>query len=139
MIVRSNICKKTIYILGNPLVAQDNLAVKLLPILSKNFADFDFQYLDPTEDMPKPCNDELILIDTVSGIDKVTLFCDIENFSLSPHVSVHDYDLTIELKLLKKIGVLKKVKIIGIPIKSNKKEIIDNVVKILKSIVKNST
>jgi len=42
-------------------------------------------------------------------------FSDIDKIELSPQVSLHDFDLGLNLKLMKKLGKIQKATIIGIP------------------------
>lgn len=125
--------KRVVYILGNPLVDIDNLPIKLLPELQKHCPNFSFVSFDPTEDLSIN-NETLIFIDTVLGINKVVKFNDLNYFSLSPRVTTHDFDLSISLKLLQKLGKIKKVAIIGIPEKGNQKKILKEIKNLLKSI-----
>lgn len=126
--------KKTIYVLGNPLEEIDSFGVKLMPILQKTIPKLKFVRLDPTEEFPFSQKDHVYIIDSIVGIKDVTVFTDLSRFELSPRVSVHDFDLPILLGLLKKLGKIKKVTIIGIPQKGNNRKITKEVVKILKSI-----
>lgn len=126
--------KKTIYVLGNPLEETDSFAVKLMPNLQKTIPEFEFVRLDPTEEFPFGGQKHVYLLDSVMGISEVKVFSDLSHLELSPRVSVHDFDLPILLGLLKKLGKIKKVTIIGIPQKGNNRKITKEVVKILKSI-----
>jgi len=114
---------KTIYIFGNPLLDFDNLPLKLAPKLEKLFPEIDFVITDPNENL-KPVNKELIIIDSVEGIDKVVIIDDLKNLETSKIYSLHDFDLAFNLKLLQKIGKLKSVKIFGVPMNGNEKEIL---------------
>lgn len=105
---------KTIYIFGNPLLLFDNLPIQLISDLQKEFPDFNFIHKDPNENL-HPENGELIIIDTVVGPKEVIIIDDIEKIESSPTVSMHDLDLGFNLKLLKKIGSLTKVTILGVP------------------------
>ncbi|MCX6766494.1 MAG: hypothetical protein NT170_01790 [Candidatus Moranbacteria bacterium] len=124
--------KKTIHIFGNPLLDFDNLPLKLAPKLRKIFPEIDFVVVDPNENL-KPINKELIIIDTVDGIKKVTLLDDLEKLKTDKIFSLHDFDLAFNLKLLQKIGKLKRVKIFGVPMKGDEREILDELVKLIKS------
>ena len=108
--------RKTIYVLGNPYLKKDNKAVKLAKRLQKGFPEISFVHLDPTEGLPEENIKELIFIDSVVSIDKVTKFNDLPHFALSPRTTAHDYDLPIVLGLMKKLGKIKKITIIGIPL-----------------------
>ena len=120
--------KKTIHIFGNPLLDFDNLPLKLAPKLKKIFPEINFVIADPSENL-KPVNGELIIIDTVEGIEKVVLIGDLEKIQTQKIYSLHDFDLAFNLKLLQKIGKLKKVKIFGVPMKGDEKEIFEQLKK----------
>lgn len=123
--------KKTIYVLGNPLLPSDSLPLKLLPHLRENCPDFLFEILDPTEEISLGVEQDLILIDTIIGVNKVTVFHNLSSLVLSPRVTVHDYDLPINLGMLQKLGKIKKITIIGIPSKGEIKEILKDVINLL--------
>lgn len=105
----------TIYIFGNPLVPQDSLPVKLLPELKKEFPDIEFVIRDPTENWTGD-EKEVIIIDTIVGIDKVTLFNSLDSFQQTgSRISLHDYDVFFDLALLLKLEKIKKITILGVP------------------------
>lgn len=125
--------KRHIYVLGNPLVPQDCLPVKLIPYLRKKIPEFKFIHLDPTEEISINQNEELILIDSVVGIKKVTRLNNLRHFEISPRVTPHDFDLPLQLGLLLKLKKIKKFIIIGIPSDGKLHETIEEIQKILKS------
>lgn len=106
--------KKTIYIFGNPLLPFDNLPIKLAPKFQKRFPEINFIVQDPNENI-KPRNREMIIIDTVTGVKKVTVLNNLDKIQLDKIYSAHDLDLGLNLKLLQKIGKLKKITIFGVP------------------------
>jgi len=108
-----------IYVSGNKLLKKDNLPLKILPKLKKYFHEIEFEELDPSENLPA---EKLIVIDTVLGIDKVKIFSDIDSFKPGCNYSVHDYDFFFELRLNKKLGKLKNIKILGVPAKLTEEE-----------------
>lgn len=103
----------TIFVFGNPDVELDALPLRILPRLQKAFPDISFEVKDPNEEWDVP--EELIAIDTVVGIDAVRVFDDLAPFLAAPRVSLHDFDAFANLSLLKKLGRLKQIKIIGLP------------------------
>ncbi|HEY4477353.1 MAG TPA: hypothetical protein VJB56_01885 [Candidatus Paceibacterota bacterium] len=103
---------RVVYVFGNPDIKEDSLPLQILPRLQKEFPDILFRVLDPNEEWDAPEN--LVIIDTVLGIDKVTVFDDLDQFSLAPRVSLHDFDAYANLRLLSKLGKLKTIKIIGV-------------------------
>ena len=118
---------KKIYILGNPTFEQDALPVKLLPKLQKELPQFSFQHIDPTENLPE--EDHLILIDTILGLKEVRTLDEnnLEKIENSPQVSMHDFDLGFQLKLMKKLSKINKVTIIGVPEQGNQDEILKQI------------
>lgn len=103
----------TIYLFGNPDLIIDSLPIRILPQLKKNLPSIDFQMKDPNEEWNIP--EELIIIDTILGIEKIQIFTDLTQFSATQHISLHDFDLTTQLLYLQKLGKIKKIKILGIP------------------------
>jgi len=102
-----------IYVCGNPLVEEDSLPIRILPQLRKKHPTIKFIELDPTENLPK--EHELVILDTVINAKDTILLNDIDAFVQTKALSLHDFDLGMNLKLAKKMGWLKKVTIIGVP------------------------
>ena len=124
-----------ILVFGNPLVEKDNLALKLLPKLRKEFPQIEFKEFDPTENLEAEIeNKKLFILDVVEGINKVILIKDINKLQTNKIYSMHDFDLGYNLKLLKKVGKLKEVEIIGVPMVMGK-EAMKEVQRILWKIV----
>lgn len=123
---------RTVYVLGNPIVTQDAMAVKVLPLLRQNAPDFTFIHIDPTDEIPT--KNHLILIDTVIGLRRVRIFHSMDDFARSPRTSVHDFDLPVALGLLQKLGKVQEVTIIGVPHTGDEGEIATDVVSLLQSI-----
>ncbi|MDP3027318.1 MAG: hypothetical protein Q8N63_06425, partial [Nanoarchaeota archaeon] len=124
--------KMKLLVFGNPLVEKDSLALKLLPKLKKDFHDIEFKEFDPTENLESEIeNGKLFILDVVEGIDEVRLIKDIGKLEIIKSCSMHDFDLAYNLKLLKKIGKLKEVEIIGVPMDMSEKEAFREVSNIL--------
>ncbi len=123
-----------IYICGNPLVEEDSLPVKLLPELRKNHPEMNFVELDPSEDLPH--EKELIIIDTIINAMGVMVLDNIDAFAGTKTCSLHDFDLGTNLKLAKKMGLVKKITIIGIPPSMKEKEAAEKIGDVLHSLSK---
>ncbi len=119
--------KIKIYIFGNPLLPFDSLPIKLAPRLADALPDFEFIVADPNENL-KPVNKELVIIDTVEGIDEVVVIDDINKIKTETIYSLHDFDLAYNLKLLKKLGELERVKIFGIPMEGDEEIIFEQLI-----------
>jgi len=102
-----------ISVFGNPDLIEDNAAIKLIPSLKKKYPKAKIKVEDPSGGL-EPAEDWLI-VDTCAGIKKITEFEDLDKFESLRRVSVHDYEVVMELKLLKKLGKIKKLKIIAVP------------------------
>jgi len=122
--------KTKILIFGNPLLENDSLPIKLIPQLKKQFPDIDFEEVDPTEGLEK-YGKNLTIIDTVEGIEKITIINNMEQLQTNKLFSMHDFDLAYNLKILKKLGMIESIKIIGIPMDINEENAIEEISKIL--------
>jgi len=109
---RSN--QRIVWLFGNPDLAQDSLPLQLKDRLVAAFPSVQFEEKDPLDEWGK-IPDPLIIIDTVKGIEVVTIFHSIDEFQRAPNVTMHDFDLGTQLAFLKKLGKLPKITIIGTP------------------------
>ena len=120
--------KINILVFGNPLVPKDNLALKILPEIKSKFPNINFKEFDPTENLHKEGR-KLKIMDVVEGLDRVKLISfppkPFNHLQINKPFSLHDFDLTQNLKLLKKMNIIDKVEIIGIPQKISKEEAIN--------------
>jgi len=123
-----------IFVFGNPLVKKDSLPLKLINSLSKEFPDIEFVELDPSENMEE-LGENPIIIDTVMGIDKVKLITDIGSIQNPPRYSMHDLDLGTHLKLLMGVGLIKSVKILGVPDDISEEEALKQLKELVKKLL----
>lgn len=106
-----------ISVFGNPDLKEDNAAIKLIPELKKKYPEAEIRVEDPTGGLVPPEDGGWLIVDTCEGINKITEFEDLDKFEALRRLSVHDYEVIMELKLLKKLGKIKKLKILAVPIK----------------------
>ena len=123
-----------IYVFGNHLVKEDSLPLKLIDKLRREFPNIEFEEFDTVEDVE--LKKELNIIDSVKGIKKVELIEDLEKIITDKIYSIHDFDLGYNLKLLKKIKMIEKVRILGIPMKINESEAFDQLKKMIKRLIR---
>ena len=121
-----------IHVFGNQKVKTDSVPLKILPKLKEQFPQIKFIVKDPTEVINHQ-EDEWWILDTVQGVNNVTIIDDPSVFANQSSLSVHDYDLTFEIKLLLKLGKLKKIKIVAIPHFMQKDQALVKVTKLLSS------
>jgi hypothetical protein len=105
------------------------LPLQLANKLQQRFPDVDFVIKDPNENL-WPTDGELVIIDTASGIKQVHTLTDLSKIETqgSP-CSLHDFDLALNLKLLEKIGQLKKITVFAIPQDISEKTALDQLTK----------
>jgi len=102
-----------IFVFGNPDVQEDALPLKILPRLRERFSHIQFRTVDPNEEWDAP--EEMVVIDTVMGIEKVMVLDGLDKFVAAPRVTMHDFDALAQLRYLQKLGKIKKVTVIGVP------------------------
>ncbi len=124
---------RIVYVLGNPLCNEDSLPLRLIPKLRKEFPYSQFRDLDIVNEDLDLGDSESNIIDTVKGLSKVELIIDI-NRIISPKVySLHDFDLGYTLKLLKKLNIIDRVRLFGIPSEISEKEAFEQLRDLIKS------
>ena len=103
-----------VYVFGNLDVDTDNKALLLTPIGGVTFIE-----VKPNQDLPFDKGKDVIIVDTVEGLKKITLITDnqLDKVILPPRSTTHDYDLGFQLKYLKKLGKLGRVTLIGLPMR----------------------
>jgi hypothetical protein len=102
-----------IFVFGNPDISMDSGPLLLLPSLRTTFPEISFETLDPNEEWEVPHH--MHIIDTVVGIDAVTVFQGLDRFMKAPRMTCHDFDAYANLLLLRKLGKIDDVTIIGVP------------------------
>ncbi|MBP6993998.1 hypothetical protein KBB12_02045 [Candidatus Woesebacteria bacterium] len=109
--------KQKVYVFGNEDVAQDSTPLLLCDKLSEDFPTLEFITVAPNADLPFVGEDHVTIFDTIQGISAIKVFDenDLKHIVLSPRTSVHDFDLGFQLKFLMKIGKLKRITLVGLP------------------------
>ena len=100
-----------VYCFGNPHVSGDTLALELADSLNVE----GFEFIKCTNPAQLPMGEELLILDVVKGIKRVGLLMDLKKLEQHNTVSAHDLDLGHWLQMGEKVGLIKGVKIIGLP------------------------
>jgi Ni,Fe-hydrogenase maturation factor len=79
-------------------------------------------------------DNQLVILDVVKNAKDVVVINDVDKIKEYTIVSTHDLDLGHHLKLLKEIGELKKLTIIGLPPGMDKETAKQKIEKILKEL-----
>jgi cysteine synthase len=123
--------KQKVFVFGNQDFEPDSLPLLILPELREKNPDIEFIALDPNEEWG--VDREITVIDTVEGIEEVAVYDDLSDFVSSPRVTMHDFDALANLRLLKKLGKIDKIKIIGVPPAISEQEAVEKIGAILLS------
>ena len=111
-----------VYVFGTEEYEPDSMAIRVARVLQKKRIDIEFVFMKVNEDLPFEDGEDVVILDTVEGLDEVRVIEDIDRLMVSNSGTVHDYDLGFQLKYLKKLGRLGKVKIIGVPMEGDVKD-----------------
>ena len=117
-----------LYVFGNEYLSEDNMAVKVANIL-----ECDIVHLR-SPDMLLGTEGDIVILDVVKGIEEVIVIDDISKLKDNPLVSMHDFDLSFFLKMMKELGDERKVVIIGVPSEGDVNVIADSVKEIVEGI-----
>ena len=120
-------------VFGNPDVKIDSLVVGLVSELKLRLPEVEFIVEDPSEGLKPPKGGVWVILDVATGIDEIKVFEDLSKLSATRKSSLHDYDVAMELLLLKKIGRLVKVKIVAVPIEMEREKAFKEIINILES------
>ena len=106
-----------VYVFGNEYVAEDKRSLEVAGELEDTIGGVSFVLVKLNEDVPFVNERRVVILDTVQGIQDVALIEGdrLDELTLSPRGSVHDFDLAFQLRYLKKLNKLGEVTIIGIP------------------------
>jgi hypothetical protein len=111
---------KTVLCFGSEGMEGDDLAFAVCRELVGYSEDVSFVKCDsPMDILGYAGGRGLYILDTVKGIEKVSLFSSVDRFRRAKSVTVHDQDLGMMLKILIEMKMLPDVRIIGIPAGSN--------------------
>lgn len=99
-------------VFGNPDLKEDSLGVRLIGKLRKQFPGVEFKVEDPVEGLRPPEDGLWVILDVAKGIEGVRVVNDLDKLIDERRVSLHDYGVGMELKLLKKLGKIKELRLI---------------------------
>ncbi|MFA6198326.1 MAG: hypothetical protein WC734_04220 [Patescibacteria group bacterium] len=124
---------KEIWLFGNIDLPQDSLPLRLQERLSSEFPNIKFIVQDPLDEWVMP--EQLYIIDTVQGLDKVTVFNSLDQFQKTPSVTMHDFDLGMQLRMLQKVGQLPKLTIFGVPSGAPEDDVLTQLIEAIRTLL----
>ena len=120
-----------VYCFGNEFLENDSLAKEIADEISVSGVEF-VKCESPEEIFSE--KGQIVILDVVEGISEAILIEDIDQLKDNKIISLHDFDLSFFLKLKKEIGEIKKIKIIGIPMRGDKEKIKEKIIGLLKPV-----
>jgi len=118
-----------IFVFGNPLVKEDSLALKVAERLRGKVEGICFEAVESLEEVKE--REDLYIMDVAVGLEKVQVIEDLDKLQTRQPVSGHDFDLAMELKVLRKVGEVGVVKIIAIPAEYSLEKAVEGVKAVL--------
>ena len=113
---------------GNRAIPEDSMAVELG--LSLEVPGVTFITSSSPEEMIDYLEDDLYVMDVAEGIGEVTLITDPERFVPPPHVTAHDIDPAVFLKVVQRLyGV--SVPVIALPMGVDREVVTNQLLKLL--------
>ncbi len=109
-----------IYCFGNEFLEEDSLAKEIVNEI--HLKDVSFIKCNSPEELFQE-KDQINILDVVEGIEKTILIKDLDQLKENNVLSLHDFDLSFFLKLMKEAKQIRNVKIIGIPMKGDREKI----------------
>ncbi len=108
-----------VYVFGNEDFEGDKVGIEVANKLQGKIDDVKFIFVKPNEDAPFIGEAHVVILDAIEGTDEIVQIGDdkIDDLILPPRSTAHDFDLSFQLKYLKKLGKIGKVTIIGLPMK----------------------
>lgn len=117
---------KKIFCFGNEFVKGDSLAKEICDSIK----GFDIIRCNSPDELLNE-RGEIIILDVVQGINDVIVFDDLNRLKEQKLTTLHDFDLSYFLQIMKELKEIEKVTIIGIPQKGDKEKIKEQVMKLL--------
>jgi Ni,Fe-hydrogenase maturation factor len=111
---------------GNELVPEDRAAIEAVTRIRKRLPGLNFIHCISPEEVLLYKNEDIVILDAAKGTDVPREIC-LEEIKKTRIASLHDFDLGLFLKLLKKVGKIPRLKIVAVP----QKKCDDLLVKIL--------
>ncbi|MBT4823889.1 hypothetical protein HN695_00800 [Candidatus Woesearchaeota archaeon] len=122
---------KTILCFGNEFIKQDSLAKEIANEI--NMPEIEFIMCDSPDDILEfskiSPNKEIIILDVVQNIEEPMIINNIDDLEAGKLCTLHDFDVGFFLKLMKELGQIKDIKIIGIPQTGDKEKIKKEVIR----------
>jgi Ni,Fe-hydrogenase maturation factor len=103
-------------------VKEDSLALKVAKKIKK-ILPVEIMEFDTAESLESE-GKNIVILDVAMGLKRVEAIMDLKKIERDKIFSMHDFDLSYELKLLKKLKMIEQFVIIGIPPQLKEKEIL---------------
>lgn len=122
----------TVLVFGNPYIEEDTLALTVAKAITEE--NIEFKITANLNDLLEERYDAIL--DVAVGIPNVVLLEDLEKLREHKLISLHDYDVSFFLKLMKAMGNIQHVKIIAIPMHYEQQKALQETLSLLKTLTK---
>ena len=130
--MEENKMKTVVLCFGNEFVEMDKLPIVLYKELKDKIPDVEFILCESLNEILDYSNHERVFIlDTVKGIQDVSIIYNIELLKERKIYTPHDFDLSLYLKLINRMKKIKNLRIIGIPVGYDKEKAKEKIKKLL--------
>ena len=103
---------KKLFVFGNEYLSGDSFALEVADLLKD---ECEIIHCRSPEDLLDVDDEEIIILDVVRGVERPVLITDVDKIKTRSLISLHDFDLGFFIKLMRKIGIKKIVRILGVP------------------------
>lgn len=98
-----------LYVFGNPALREDAFAIEVASALG-----IPFRHAHSPDDLLEADGD-IEILDVVRGIVDPIIIEDVSRLRTRPMLSLHDFDVGYFLTLMDRLGMLGRIRIIGVP------------------------
>jgi Ni,Fe-hydrogenase maturation factor len=132
--MEENEMKTVVLCFGNEYVDFDKLPLTLSKELEKEFPKIEFVNCETPNQIMDYVNYNIIILDIVKGIKKIQIIEDFDKIKTRKIFTLHDFDLGLFLKIIKKVEKIDNIKIIGIPMNYKKEKAKSEIKKLLNNL-----
>lgn len=115
---------RRVYVFGNEYLKEDALALKV----ADHLEGVEIVHCTTPDSLLEAKDEELVILDVVKGLDEPALI-DPNQIQTDRMMSLHDFDLGQVIELGRAMGIIKRLRIIGVPQEGDPKELATKVTK----------
>jgi hypothetical protein len=117
---------KNIYVFGNEYLHEDRISREI-----SNYLKCGIVHCRSPEDLLEANDGEVLILDVVKNIKDPVIITSSKQIKTRKMLSLHDFDLGFFLNLMERMGINRKIRIIGVPSEGNAQELAKKVEKMI--------